>query len=528
MALSKWHQSFSEVMQISIGKNCFVELYIVKPNDMKTNNRALSTRKKDQTKTILIIGIIILLLQLTFHITVWAQPLGSSRPVAPDSINSELEKQLNSDALLQKLNFPNTVRRFYTLNAGQPNWLKPEENIGPTASAMLLLDCVRQFGLQHKDYHPDILTYNLMHDVLSPKKLIGAKQKIEFEIMLTDAIISMINNLHYGAYNPNLNNATIDNGLPKGLKAEDFLKNVANNSNLMDTILTVQPKINEYEKLQGYMKLITGQYICDSYETPEEQIKKIAINMERLRWANIDDPIYIHINIPSFELVYHLPDSTYEFKVVIGRSLTPTPTLSSAVYLIESAPDWNVPSKIFVKELLPKAIINNSFFENNHMAVYDVSENIVPINAINLANIKANPKLYHLRQSAGCDNALGKVVFRFANNYGVYLHDTPEQFYFKREARALSHGCIRVENAGKLAALILTQDHQSKKIEILNAAMGSYTKKQISLIAPTPIVITYLTYTVKDGLLVNHADIYHLDAALIQQVYGRIEQLSKN
>ncbi|MGY4386476.1 hypothetical protein ACVWYN_003531 [Pedobacter sp. UYP24] len=32
------------------------------------------------------------------------------------------------------------------------------------------------------------------------------------------------------------------------------------------------------------MKLIKGQYVGDCYEIPESEVRKIAINMERLRW----------------------------------------------------------------------------------------------------------------------------------------------------------------------------------------------------------------------------------------------------
>jgi len=495
---------------------------------MKPQPRVQATLKKDNTRTILVIGVVILFIQLAFHLTLGATPRVKISLQRADSLSAQLNLQLDNQEVLRQLNFPNSVKRFYANTGGEISWLLQPEKIGPTLSAMLLLDCVRQFGLQRENYHSEILNYEGMYNVTSPKNLVSLAKKIEFEIMLTDAMISMINHLHYGAYNPNLIGSSIDSGLTKGLKAEDFLKTVANNSNLMDSILTVQPKIDQYRQLQGYMKLIAGQYVCDSYETPEEEIRKITINMERLRWANMDKEAYIHVNIPSFELSYHLPDSTYKFKVVIGKPITPTPTLSSAIYLIESAPDWNVPAQIFIKELLPKAAKDNAFFENNHMAVYDRSESIVAINPTSIALIKANPKHYHLRQSAGCDNALGKVVFRFSNTYGVYLHDTPEQFYFKRETRALSHGCIRVENADKLGRLLLTNDNQNKRIGLLNAAMAEYAKKQFLLSNPVPIIITYLTYTVKDGLLVNHADIYNLDGPLTQQLYGPIEQLSKN
>lgn len=483
---------------------------------------------KNNTRTIVITGILVIILQLIAHFTVWAQGITNRINESSDLIRTELSKQLNDAHLLHQLNFPNSVKRFYAQPVFEPNWLRSEENIAPTVSAMLLLDCVKQFGLQHASYHPNILTYERMYAILAKKNGVPAAKKVEFELMLTDAMISMINHLHFGAYNPSLSPSEIDNGIPGRLKAEEFLRTATASRNVMDTILTVQPKIEQYRELQGYMKLIAGQYLCDSYETPALELKKIAMNMERLRWISLDQDTYLHVNIPSFQLFYQRGNTMLQYKVVVGSAVTPTPTLQSAVYLIETGPDWKVPEKIFINELLPKAIKDNAFFENNHMVVYDTKANPVSINKTTLNTIKENPKKYFLRQSAGCDNALGKVVFRFANSYAIYLHDTPDQLYFKKAKRALSHGCIRVENAGKLGALLLQQDHQEKMIEPLTSAIETYTKATFQLNHPVPIIITYLTYTVQDKLLIKHNDVYHLDLALEQLMYGKVEQLNKN
>ncbi|KUG08546.1 hypothetical protein ASU33_10330 [Solirubrum puertoriconensis] len=66
--------------------------------------------------------------------------------------------------------------------------------------------------------------------------------------------------------------------------------------------------------------------------------------------------------------------------------------------------------------------------------------------------------VYHIRQSAGCDNALGNVVFRFANPYAVYLHDTPAREAFRAPQRAFSHGCIRLEHPMQFAAYPLRRE----------------------------------------------------------------------
>lgn len=488
---------------------------------MKPSQTKLFPHKRQNSK-ILIIGTIILTMQLVFHLTVGAKP--HSNRYLPDSIGAELNNQLRNSVLMEKLNFPNTVKRFYTLNNQETNWLRPAQNIGATASAMLLLDCVRHYGLQHENYHPEVLNYGVMQDVLDSKNSASAAKKVEYELMLTDAMISMINHLHYGQLNPSLSTKAIDNDQSLKLRAAEFLLKIANSSNLMDSILTVQPSISQYKKLQTYMELITGQYACDSYETPESEVKVIALNMERLRWAGVDSPTYLHVNIPSFQLTYIMKDATREFKVVVGKPSTPTPTLASAINYFETAPDWRIPNKIFIKELLPKAEKNLAYFENNHIAIYDEKENFIPVTIASLIEIKNQPKKYHARQSAGCDNALGKVVFRFDNSHSIYLHDTPEQQYFSRLKRALSHGCIRVENAESLAAILLENDGQRSKIEQLNAAMPAYKKQKFTLKTPLPILITYLTVTVEDGLLAKHEDIYKLDKALEAQLYAKAEQ----
>ncbi|MBO9672561.1 MAG: L,D-transpeptidase family protein [Sphingobacteriaceae bacterium] len=494
---------------------------------MKPHNKTQSTSERYFNKTILAIGFIIILLQLAFLFAVGANPIEQLYIQGKDSLRTELGKQLSDLEIQKRLNFPKTVKRFYDQVNLQTNWLRSEENSGPTDMAMRLLDCVKQYGLQPRDYHPEILTYEEMHRIFSSEIQLSAGQKIEFELMLTDAMVSIINNLHFGAYNPRLSKTAIDNGLKDELHAEIFLHLATGSGDLMQAVLTVQPKIDQYVQLQGYMKLIAGQYTCDSYETPEEDIRLIAINMERLRWLTVEANSYLHINIPSFELTYYTPFKISEYKVVVGKPSTPTPTLESAIGFLETGADWMVPQNIFIKELLPRVQRDLAYFENNHMAVYDLQENFVPITNQSLLLIRQNPRRYHLRQTSGCDNALGKVVFRFSNIYGIYLHDTPEQQYFGREKRAFSHGCVRVSDAEQLAISLIKNDQQGERIPLLKKALSSYSKQKFILKTPLPIIITYLTITVESELLVKHADIYSQDKALEGKMYGQQSELTK-
>lgn len=288
----------------------------------------------------------------------------------------------------------------------------------------------------------------------------------------------------------------------------------------MKVITSAQPQSKPYKNLQYHMYLLAGLYTGDCYDTPDSVIQKIAINMERIRWVNSNERTYIDVNIPSYTLQFHQPDTTYQFKVIVGKPDAPTPTLQSAISYFTTAPEWKVPQKIFVKETLPEALKDTSFLENNHYAIYDDQGNYIQPTRANLLFVKRNPGKYYARQSSGCDNSLGLIVFRFPNIYDVYLHDTPEQKLFKKEQRAFSHGCIRVEHAAKLADLLLKNDGACNQVALVHKAIAAYKTRTFTLSKPVPINVTYLTCKVENGELIMYKDIYNLDKRLEMALYN--------
>ena len=55
----------------------------------------------------------------------------------------------------------------------------------------------------------------------------------------------------------------------------------------------------------------------------------------------------------------------------------------------------------------------------------------------------------------GPQNPLGQIMFALDNDEFIFLHDTNEKALFNLAQRALSHGCVRVEQARPLAAWLL-------------------------------------------------------------------------
>lgn len=444
------------------------------------------------------------------------------------TVSVEIKAQLTRQKSEVALYYPNSVARFYSLNKFQPVWVNIQKNPKQTWEAMLMLDCVLQFGLSHIDYHPKELGYDRLHTILEQPDKVTANDKAAFDIVLTDALIALMNNLHYGKLNPEFPAGKIDAGIPGGFNADDALVNAMAQKDLMTAVLAVQPKLKAYANLQYHMHLLQGVYQGDCYDIPEAVIRKMAINMERLRWASIDDSSYIHINIPSYTLKFHQPDTTYEFRIMVGKPAWPTPSLHSAINYFTTSPDWKVPKRIFIKEILPKAMKDPAYLVNNQFVIYDNKGNYVNANPAQLARIKQNPGNYYARQSSGCDNSLGLVVFRFPNIYDVYLHDTPEQQLFSKDERDFSHGCIRVEQAEKLAGLLLKYDGAENLIPKVHKAIVAYKTRNFNLKKAVPIRITYLTCEMHEGTLITYKDVYNLDSQLESALYNVTNPLIMN
>ncbi|MGY0036439.1 L,D-transpeptidase scaffold domain-containing protein [Pedobacter sp. NJ-S-72] len=203
-----------------------------------------------------------------------------------NSISMELSVQLKDQIKQSKLYYPKSVERYYSQNGFRPVWTKSKEEVKQTWEAMMLLDCVLQFGLSHADYHPRELVYDSLRTLINNPEKGNVAELVRFDVFLTDAIITLLNHLHYGKLNPDFSAIRID-GITgaEGFNAVVKLTEARRQIDFIKIILTAQPKSKTYVYLQSYMRLIKGQYVGDCYEIPKSEVRKVAINMERLRWA---------------------------------------------------------------------------------------------------------------------------------------------------------------------------------------------------------------------------------------------------
>ena len=148
-----------------------------------------------------------------------------------------------------------------------------------------------------------------------------------------------------------------------------------------------------------------------------------------------------------------------------------------------------------------------------------------------------NSGKYRVAQEGGAGNSLGRIVFRFKNNFSVFLHDTSNPGAFSRDSRAMSHGCVRVSKPFDLAQFVLDNPDEwlldrirismdlppmSEQGREYVATHGSDNKKLISYVPVKPRVPIYILYYTlwpdADGILQTWPDVYGYDDVMWKQL----------
>jgi murein L,D-transpeptidase YcbB/YkuD len=220
----------------------------------------------------------------------------------------------------KELYYPLSLKLFYNSNGNKLAWIAPDTVKTHATDAMLLLDCVLQYGLNHANYHPNKLLYDELRLLTSGTASVSKERKAMFDIWLTDAMLAFENNLHYGRFNPDYPAGKIDANGGDHFNAAVILKAALQSEEFAAAITSVQPRSKIYHDLKHQMYLETGLYTSDCYEFPQKEIQSMAINMERLRWYSVSKKTPVEINIPSQILTVHLPDSDVYFKLKMTRA----------------------------------------------------------------------------------------------------------------------------------------------------------------------------------------------------------------
>jgi len=243
--------------------------------------------------------------------------------------------------------------------------------------------------------------------------------------------------------------------------------------------------------------------------SPADRLAQLRVNLERFRWLSRDiEPRSLLVDIAGGRVIFFRSNSPqWEARSQVGRDTRQTPSIKSTVTRLTLNPTWTVPPTILREDKLPQIRANPAYLAEHKLQVLDYDGQVLDPTTVDWQN----PGRILLRQAAGPDNPLGRVVIRFANPYSIYLHDTPSQDLFTRSQRTFSSGCVRVESVMQLIGLLLTEAEQERVAQLLQS--GQTVEFRPSL--DTPILLAYWTAEAdSNGQPRYRPDVYHRDPAL--------------
>lgn len=313
--------------------------------------------------------------------------------------------------------------------------------------------------------------------------------------------------------------------------------NMAGNDSLPYFLRSIQPKSRLFNT---YLTELQKPDISSEYR------RKVLVNMERARWRSASTPEqhekYIIVNIPSQHLYMYNGTDVQSMKIGCGSQETKTPILNSQIKRIDVNPQWVVPYSIIKKDISRHAG-DEAYFTSRRYIIKEKSTGKTVTPAAVTTDMLLSNK-YSVIQQEGQGNSLGRIIFRFDNNFSVFLHDTPSRSVFSRRQRDVSHGCVRVERPLDFAAFLIGNEDEemidkikySMSVDLYPEQSASDNSKttepidhsrlvrSIKVSPQVPLFITYYTlYPVQGNIVSSFPDIYGFDRVIYENLKTFIE-----
>ncbi len=456
------------------------------------------------------------------------------------------------------LSHPKVITAFYESQGFQPSLVTRFFANGQLDSLRMSIKESHQDG-----FNPEIFRYSQLGVLLEtfreqPFKKIEEVYPLiaRLELKTADALLNYTNFFQYGSVNP------------RKLFRRYYMPNLRPDSSTMDSLLrlndlpallkAVQPQSRQYLALKEQLKHYRHRLKTEAHP----DIQKIKLNMERMRWkVPLQEEELVMVNIPDFTLTWLKGEDTlttmkvcvgsrreaaYEEKITTylkSRRLDDkpknheTPQLLSVFTAIQVNPVWNIPVSIAQSEIYYQAIKDRYYLSNNNIHVYYKDKKVADPDTIQWNRYSREKLPFKFKQASGDRNALGKFKFVFDNGSSIYLHDTNNKNGFRLANRAISHGCVRVEDPLKFAELLVRDQGQYDRLRMEvslppldTTRMEQFLKKQAKKIDTIKrfnlqpswfnarkgigVAIYYHTAWVHNGTVQFRPDVYDYDPIL--------------
>jgi murein L,D-transpeptidase YcbB/YkuD len=249
----------------------------------------------------------------------------------------------------------------------------------------------------------------------------------------------------------------------------------------------------------------------------QKRIRQLEASLERIGNMNFAfGKRYVVVNLPAaFAEAVEDDHVVRRYRVIVGKTEKPSPTLTAEITSVNLNPTWTVPSSIAKTEISAHMRKDPGYLARMHMEVLDGHDNPIDPHAVDWSGTRT-PN-FTVRQQNGAWNALGAVKIDMPNPYSVYMHDTNQRNLFSDDYRFDSHGCSRVDNVRDLAAWLLSEEMPKWNRAAIDAAIATGQREDIALPKKVPVAWIYLTaWMTKDQTIQFRTDIYDQDEQLLE------------
>ncbi|MBA3240873.1 MAG: L,D-transpeptidase family protein [Acidobacteria bacterium] len=278
-------------------------------------------------------------------------------------------------------------------------------------------------------------------------------------------------------------------------------------------------RVAAYQQVHGLGSDGTaGEVVISSLNRGSEHYEHVLmINMERARRLPAPGEVKRHIVVDAGSATVSMYENGVlvdSMRAVVGTNESQTPMMAALIRYANVHPYWNVPPSLNVKMVAPRVLEQGLGYlsERNYEVFANWSGNAPQLNPANVdwQAVKDGKLALRIGRRPGPGNSMGDIKFMMPNALGIYLHDTPDKTVFKKDERWISNGCVRLEDAHRLAAWLFGAMPKGGDPRV---------EERVELREPVPVLVTYLTVAAKGDDVVFREDRYERDAAVLARYF---------
>ena len=394
-----------------------------------------------------------------------------------------------------------SIADFYAARDGEPLWLGQP---GRQADVLLeLLGSAQLDGLDPRKYRVG----SLEKAVRAARRRGDPKAVRKADRMLSEALVAYARDLR----RPSSSSVVyVDRELRPGPASPRSILEAA----------AAAPSLERYAAQMGWMHPLYGELrfaLMSGAYRDNAQRQRIMLNLERARELPSAKGRHVLVNAAAQRLfMYEGGQVVDSMRVVVGKPVYPTPMMAAYIRYTALNPYWYVPPDLAAERIAPGVVKDGLKYLKARgyqviSSFVDKTPTIIDPKTVDWKAVADGSELVYIRQLPGAGNAMGRMKFMFPNREGVYLHDTPDKELLEEASRLFSGGCVRLEDAPRLATWLYGERLKPQRAR---------PEQMVPLDRPVPVYLTYLTAVPSGSQLAFYDDIYGRDAQRLAQSAG--------